>query len=362
MIKHGITRDRFSRFFLLVFNPGTLMAVTSLSWVRRNHWYVFAVTHSLYAVVFPMAWIHYPSLMIFMVVPLCLYLLDLFMREASAYCTATRLVAADARPGVTKLTIARRGFAFKPLQYVLLNLSFDGEGSDGLACSQQWHPFSIASGPREGGEQGETEFTVFIKDQGEGAARFTHLVQKVTPDWTVRVQGPFGAPSVPFTSGGYERIVLCTGGVGITPALSFVDSLVNSVGTSEPVNEGVVLFVWSGRGAAGFAPFGKELAQLHRASVDAKGNCTVQWELHNTEKDLGDGAAEEHVPIDLDSEEDPVYKLPVKRGRPSWEKLLSECKGKKTAVFACGPPQLVDEAEQAAYAHGADFHKEVFMF
>eukprot|EP01060_Flectonema_neradi_P028803 TRINITY_DN387_c0_g1_i6.p1 TRINITY_DN387_c0_g1~~TRINITY_DN387_c0_g1_i6.p1 ORF type:complete len:1088 (+),score=264.66 TRINITY_DN387_c0_g1_i6:90-3353(+) len=321
----------------------TIVAVGALSYIRRNYWKVFVISHLMYIVVYVMAWIHYPSLMIYCGIPVLLYVADLLSRNIQASCLGdARIHEHDARKGgITKLTIEMKSFSFEPTQYVLVKIP--------SISSLDWHPFSISS--RGVQKNGKTRFSIHVKANGPDSWTAAVANKDLTGE-KIAVQGPFGNTSLPGVSKltGYNRVIMCTGGVGITPALSLLEQAVKRKTT--PDDSMHVQFVWAGRGADAFQCFGPELAACH-STADSDG---VTFSLYNTADD-----AAKFVDVDLNDNENPTYSLPVSSGRPNYSEIFDECDS-KTAVFACGPEPMVRAVEEAAYEKGLDFHKEVFEF
>ena len=320
----------------------TIVCLGALPYIRRNYWNVFVLSHLMYIVVYVMAWIHYPSLMIYCGIPVILYAVDLMSRHIHAGCVGTATIKEHEprKGGITKLTISMKSFSFEPTQYVLVKIP--------SISSLEWHPFSISS--RGATKNGMTTFSIHMKANGPDSWTAA-VANKDLSGEKIVVQGPFGNSALPRLSKlvGYDKIVMCTGGVGITPALSLLEKAVRRKTTPDGAVQ--VELVWSGRGADAFECFGPELANCH-----AKADDSVTLTLHNTADD-----AAKFVDVMLPDSEDPTYSLPVLSGRPDYAGIFDGC-GSKTAVFACGPAPMVRAVEEAAYAKGFDFHAEVFEF
>ena len=324
----------------IAFCAMSIMTLFALPYFRRNYWNVFVLTHCLYLVVYVFSWIHYPSVMVYSSVPVALYVADLLSRYIMSTCAiSSRIVSCHKRyGGVTKLIIRKKDFHFEPLQYVLIKIP--------SISSLEWHPFSISSRAETDGDY--TEFSVHIKSNLKDS--WTEAVSKGDLSGAeIMVQGPFGNPSIPVNK--YKDIILCTGGVGITPALSLAQFVCSKNTTTNPDESMQVQLVWSGRGDSAFATFGEELAAIHKLDLE-----NVMLTLHNTAA----GCSKE-ISVPLNDKEEGNYILPVKVGRPDFESIF-DLAGSRTAVFACGPPPMVRSVEIAAYKRGLDFHCEVFEF
>ncbi|MEI7512630.1 MAG: FAD-dependent oxidoreductase [Candidatus Uhrbacteria bacterium] len=99
--------------------------------------------------------------------------------------------------------------AFKPGQWIYLHL-FNADGSVWARSA-----YSIASAP----EASQEVLRLGIKVHGD----FTKKASQLMPDDVVGVQGPFGVYVLPE---GENPLVMFAGGVGVTPLLSMIRSLV----------------------------------------------------------------------------------------------------------------------------------------
>ncbi len=256
------TWSNFSGF--LSFICFGLMGITSLDWVRRRYFELFYFTHVTLAVPgFVFAFLHMPALARFLAPALLLYLLDLAFRYYRATRLPARLLSIQAfeQARVTVLKIAKQSgqsavpFEFLPGQYVFLRCAF--------VSALENHPFSISSAPSviERGSGGDTIFTLHVRDMGPGTFShrlFERALQQASmdaatlsisslsdssvsakivaaPPMDITVDGPYGSPSVDL--GDYHTLILVCGGIGITPALSWLTFLAHAPEQSESGNE-----------------------------------------------------------------------------------------------------------------------------
>ena len=108
-------------------------------------------------------------------------------------------------------------FTFKPGQWVYLHLS----NSDGTPWARA--AYSIASAP----EDSKDMIKLGIKVHGD----FTKKAAQLMPDDVIGIQGPFGVYVLPE---GDTPLVMFAGGIGITPLLCMIRSLV-AQGSTRPV-------------------------------------------------------------------------------------------------------------------------------
>eukprot|EP00755_Sulcionema_specki_P024073 Sspe_Gene.80408::Locus_50762_Transcript_1_1_Confidence_1.000_Length_712::g.80408::m.80408 len=185
-----------------------------------------------------------------------------------------------------------------------------------------------------------------------GEGQFTHKLRHVSPGSRVRVQGPWGTPMIPLKA--YSTLILCTGGVGITPALAILDDAIFGDTSSQQSNSRhnqKIIFVWCTRGRAGISSFEPELLELKLAAE--KREKDIEWHLHNThiaaKNDEGHG-------VDVESGAGLLFAA----GRPDWRGILSKPLSGGTGVFVCGPGPLVTEVDRVSYELGLPVHKEAF--
>ena len=76
----------------------------------------------------------------------------------------------------------------------------------------QTHPFSVV-------KNGST-VDFIIKNMGPGTST-DHIIKSIEESDTVRLEGPFGVPTV--MPQHYERVILCAGGVGVTPLVGIMN-------------------------------------------------------------------------------------------------------------------------------------------
>ena len=76
----------------------------------------------------------------------------------------------------------------------------------------QTHPFSVV-------KDGST-VDFIIKNMGSGTST-DHIIKSIEEGDTVRLEGPFGVPTV--MPQHYERVILCAGGVGVTPLVGIMN-------------------------------------------------------------------------------------------------------------------------------------------
>lgn len=145
----------------------------------------------------------------------------------------------------------------------------------------------------------------------------------------------------------YKTVVLCAGGVGITPMASIYQSFKDSS------NRGSItkaVLVWSARGETPLRTWFPKL--------ENKGAKELQLMCYNT----SNGQAEEN-PIAGGEK----WNGPVNKGRPDYDAIISTAmqengsSAEDTCVLACGPAKMVAAIEALCNAKQIHFHKETFL-
>ncbi len=148
--------------------------------------------------------------------PVGLYLIDRLVRKLATSQVSVALTSRNSvikGPDVLKISIPK-SFNYKAGQYAEIKVP--------SISKTEWHPFTIASAPHE------AEMTFFIKAVGDWTnALYKAFMDRIdeleTSKLPILVRGPYGAPAQHI--GGYERIVLVSGGVGSTPFSSICREL-----------------------------------------------------------------------------------------------------------------------------------------
>lgn len=229
--------DGFATKQLLL--TGTLLTVifstffvTTLKCFRKTaagfRWFWFFHMGGI-ATAYPLLLIHgtcrgRPIFLYFALTPLVLYLFDITMRRYNISTTEVLEMKTHDDEGqqITELTIkCPDDFEYTPGQYAELNF---------LPISKrEWHPFTIASAPKEGDDKTENNLVFYIKNSGRWtealykyATTFEEHKTKIAPQ--IQMRGPHGAPSMNYFE--YKHIVVIGSGVGVTPLLSIWKYLV----------------------------------------------------------------------------------------------------------------------------------------
>jgi len=370
----------------------TIAAVVAV-FFRRTHYDLFQYTHHLVWLFMFGALIHAWSHWYYVAGGLTLYALDKVSRMVRASREVTVLHMAHAA-GVTRLEVDAGVFAGSgghyAGQYAFVNIPALG--------FLEWHPFTISAAPQETCETNNRVVTFHIKDMGPGT--WTHRLAQLAlaapnpNNVIVSIDGPYGR-----TGHYYERetLILIAGGIGITPIHSIIADLHNrltnpdaygSIGAVKHVH-----VVWVVREARLLHIFANTLADILRNNPDS----VFSLHLHCTESagpggsvaiSGGPGYASDGLTIEPSTAGfcDPSSASIVDRaragGRPDLPKLFTHVAAEAqkdhaariaggggafspaaaVTVMVCGPERLIDQASDLSFAHGFDFHSEVFHF
>ena len=180
------------------------------------------------ATAYPLLLIHgtcrgHPIFLYFALLPLILYLIDIFMRRRNIFHANIRrwIVHNDDGQQVTEVVLdCPKGFSYTPGQYAELKLP--------AISAKEWHPFTIASAPNEDPDNDYDEIVFFIKNSGRwtGAlAEYATAYDLSKAPKKMFIRGPHGAPAMNYEE--YKHIIVIGSGVGVTPLLSIWDHLVD---------------------------------------------------------------------------------------------------------------------------------------
>eukprot|EP00047_Mylnosiga_fluctuans_P023153 m.132971 g.132971 ORF g.132971 m.132971 type:complete len:910 (+) comp9496_c0_seq2:206-2935(+) len=211
---------------------GIMLVLTSLPWVRRNHFNVFFGNHLFWAIIFyTFAMLHTPIKFGPKLAIICiLYGLDKLIR--AAYATfPMRAVRVEVSTGdlVTivfpKNAIANTLNLYGVSQYVFVNFP--------QLNWFEWHPFSLSSAAHE------AHCEISIRALGDHTKRLLELArQKRVTNSTLwlRVDGPYGNYGVNHMR--YPTKIFFAGGIGVTPIISILRSIYHVGRDGQPTQSG----------------------------------------------------------------------------------------------------------------------------
>jgi len=260
----------------------------------------------------------------------------------------------------------------------------------------QWHPFSISCGPNQ-----SNKLTFHIKAMGPNTFTQT-LAERVANGWTptVLVDGPHGKLTVDPRKCGH--VMLIAGGVGITPMMSILESLLAELESPSGGQKlQTVTLLWSAQRCDSFLTWypallgspavlrlveAKKLnlfffatrldeAQINAECTEVLAKAPTKGNTHDIDGPMKQSFASTVMSSDsvdlelhqMEAQAVSAFSLPVKilPGRPPTAKIIGDLNAARwkndCGVFACGPAPLVEEAQALAKQFNLLFHKETFL-
>lgn len=354
----------------------SVVAFGSFEYFRRRWWGKWYLSHFSFVPALVLSLFHARVAMLPWVIAslLCFYI-DAGTRGWMKFMRRTTVVAAEVLRGseahVVKLTLSTgKSMAYKPGQYVWIAVG--GAHLHALA-GFAFHPITISSAYK----QGDSSYTLHIKSQGEGtwSEALLKTVEAKGKEGlpVVRIGGPAGRLSI--WPGHVQRVVLISGGIGVTPNMAILCAIVNEassqsarkpavasvvspavLSSSEPqatadadrefsgVRE--VTFIWTVRHTDSLKWFENEL----RAACAANGVAGIKVNvlLYIT----GKGGMADMNESGLSKALSGAH---IRAGRPDIAELLSQASASTSGtgaigVYVCGPAAMIDGTDSAVRA------------
>ncbi|KAG9443138.1 hypothetical protein H6P81_018992 [Aristolochia fimbriata] len=203
---------------------GLAMWVTSLGPVRRKMFELFYYTHHLYFFFIFFFILHvgtsFFGLSVFgLILPgIYLFLVDRCLRFLQSK-QRVRLDSARLLPCETlELNFSKAAaLSYSPASVLFLNVP--------RVSRLQWHPFTVTSSS----SLEEDKISVVIKSEGNWSRKLYQILSSTTPvddQLDVSVEGPYGSPAYTRFFG-YDKLVMVSGGSGITPFISIIRELIS---------------------------------------------------------------------------------------------------------------------------------------
>ena len=331
---------------------------------RRSNYDVFYILHWVFAPIVLLAIFHSWHLWQLIFPGAMLWLYNRWVSRARA-CTVLHVNRPQTHvsPGVTHLSLQRKDgmlINHSAGQFVYLNVPEIDPYS--------WHPFTIASAPRDVTGSYVPTWSHHIRNMGPDQwTGKLHALVSSGQEFNVRFDGPFGTPPRYLEQAerdpGLQTVVFVVGGIGCTPMMALVDefhALVKQHGIEGLNGITQVHVLWSVR-----TPEFCEMYKDTILALQASSPNHFKFALHcsrSTRKDqrLANDSDEKVDTIDtsplLDLETSvndvtelvtPLSDLEIISTRADVHQyLLDACTAGsgKTAVFACGPPAMVEDA------------------
>ncbi|CAK7338841.1 unnamed protein product [Dovyalis caffra] len=195
---------------------GLIMWATSFGRIRRKLFEIFYYSHHLYIVFVIFYVFHVGFAEACLILPgFYLFLIDRYLRSLQSQ-QKVRTVTARILPCETvELNFSKSsGLSYAPTSIAFINVP--------SISRMQWHPFTITSNSNMDSDK----LSIVIKCDGSWSHRLYQMLSSPSPTTRleVSVEGPYGPPSTNFMR--YEKLVLVSGGSGITPFISIIREII----------------------------------------------------------------------------------------------------------------------------------------
>lgn len=332
-----------------------LLLMTHTALERKNHYQAFVYTHLLYGAFLAALLWHGPVFWIWLSPVLLLFALDASYRMFFKY---RRVEITELRALSDRVTQVRfkRGtlFAFKPGDYIKIRIP--------SVSRLQWHPFTLSAAPQS------QRLDVHVRNNGDWSGALHNLAGMDHPQrkkWTAYIDGPYGAP----TSSIYRSkvAVLISGGIGVTPFASVLQSLLlkEKAGNGEAQNSQLIYFHWLNRSQSSYEWFIDLLQKAEQQLGEARFHLNIH--LTSLAKNMSNLVMQ--LAFDAYFEKhgrDPITDLSARTsaGRPNWDlifaKLAENHRGERVDIYFCGPKALGKSVQKMAAKHGLYYNEEKF--
>lgn len=337
----------------LAFVAFASMALLAIEPVRRRLYEVFFFYHKFAAIVgLAFAILHSETLSLILIAPIAVYVIG-FCRRLQGFFNCTRIGT----------VVTSRDVIFVQLETSNQTVKWSRSMSPGSffwicnpeVSKTQWHPFSAITSPT-----GNTiGFALKKGSNNSYVSRFVQTLSHTGSGGKLYVDGPYGELSI--NPREYQSLVLIAGGIGITPLLSIINqSKWNTVYKSVQH----LTLIWTVRSPKDllccdeylFSSWSNDADNVY-VSIQTPGqrNTTPREDSMKREFRFYVSSASSSGSV---ASKFRAGRIKYKAGRPNFSHLTK--KGSNTAVIACGPEPMLDDAQRMASANRFDFHKEVF--
>lgn len=239
----------------LAYIPILIIMFTSHSIIRRNAFEAFYWSHFSFIFFIIFGSQHQPEILQFTALGISLYVIDRITRFIIGFGYVNVIGVEAIQAGVTKIIFEFKDY-YESGQYMFVNFKDLNLPTSLIA----WHPISFSSSPSVM-DDGPHYASVHMKIQG-GFTRqlYARSQDPMQTQLKMRVDGPYGKPSLDFMQ--YSTVVLVSGGVGVTPMISILRDLVDRQVSGMPVLTQAIYFLWVIPDIDAYQWFGAELRDL----------------------------------------------------------------------------------------------------
>lgn len=224
------------------------------------------------------------------------------------------------------------------------------------------HPFTLASHDRESPSPDQPErlaLSFWVRPQGGWTSQLQRTCSRAEDNLvstTLLIEGPYGTAKPLWD---YHEVLLIAGGSGIAAVMPYLQDYMNRCEASQALQTTLVHFIWTDRSEDNVrltmgGPLGRVLQRedietsIHITSGHSASVCA----LTSSEKTEEVGSPEAVLSKELSPEVRGAH-LHLKSGRPDIRAVISTTaegvsgRGRRLAVFVCGPASLADAARDA---------------
>lgn len=206
---------------------GLVMWATSFGRIRRKIFELFYYSHHLYVMFVIFYVFHVGFAESCLILPgFYLFLIDRYLRLLQSQ-QKIRSVTARILPSETvELNFSKSsGLSYAPTSIAFINVP--------SISRTQWHPFTVTSNSNMDSDK----LSIVIKCDGSWSRKLYQILSSPSPTnrLEVSIEGPYGPPSANFMR--YEKLVLVSGGSGVTPFISIIREIIfksNTTGSKTP--------------------------------------------------------------------------------------------------------------------------------
>jgi predicted ferric reductase len=276
----GLETSRAITYGWLAFLVAAPLVITSIPWFRRHHFEVFYYTHFLFVPAIVLVHLHYPAMIYYAAPGLAAYILDKVLWWCSSRRPIKIVSLTQPAPGFVRMKIALApNHEYEPGAWIQINVP--------AVSLLEWHPMSVASAP------GHSTITIDVKVIGDWTRRLQGLAARFDPSspahTTVFLDRFHGCSHLQMQ--GYlnhPAVLMFAGGIGVTPMLSGLRSLVEC-NMACLIKVRRVVLVWVVRKESVLNLYRNELAHYQSLGRTQCG-CEIEVIVHATLSEREDSA------------------------------------------------------------------------
>jgi predicted ferric reductase len=343
------TMSKYKLSGVMLLSTLVAIIISSFYIIRRKWFKLFYYSHVVLMIAFAGFAVWHGAALV--VIGFGLWALDFLFRyfKASQF-TKIHLIANIELVAVNiiELSFTKGGFAFEAGQYCFISIP--------EISMWELHPFSITSGPSD------DTVRMNIKICGDWTKSLGALAKR-SRDVKFKLDGPHGNLSLDIKNPAYKQFILVAGGIGVTPMLSLINSLIEDFMAGRTIRQ--IKMVWATRSLSEVKALLDERSYLtqylnvfyyeeeYLKSIQPSKLIDLQIYLTS---DIQSG---EMIPATL-SRNILYRKLQLSQIFLQTHEICKDSGDPKVAVFVCGPASMIEEARAHCKVLKFDLHCETF--